>query len=57
MYKEDFVDIMSDVIERSNIDHMRHKNMPEEEIKKSTGWNRPALDYAHELIVNELVVE
>ena len=55
MYKEDIIDIMSEAIAKSNKDLMRYQGMNDTEISEHLNWNRPALDYANEMVLEALI--
>ena len=55
MYKEDIIDIMSEAIAKSNEDLMRYQGMNDAEISEHLNWNRPALDYANEMVLEALI--
>jgi hypothetical protein len=55
MYKEDIIDIMSEAIAKSNEDLMRYQGMNDKEISEQLNWNRPALDYANEMVLDALI--
>jgi hypothetical protein len=55
MLKEELVDIMSDSVEETNRRHAISRGMPVEEYNEMIKWGRPAIDYIHEMMIEEFV--